>query len=168
MSTIGRRSSYSKEQQESIHRIDDSVNKAYLKGLVIDVCSISNPMSTYLPGQIFSDGVVFIIVSYTNNNIYAVSWKKSIDSLRGDCGTDDNIIGKEVTVISEDNSDHKIFDGEIIFDGNRRREDYNVSTPGYRSMSFFGGVYTDYESQLLNNKLNIQGKGEIPLSFRKG
>ena len=165
-SPIGRRSSFSKEQQNLVHEIKPSENKAYKKGLIVDVCDIAKPESKYLPGKVFDLGVTFIFVTYSNFNIYAVAWKGSAGELLGNHGTHANIIGRDITVIAEDDSDHRIFEGEIILDANRRSENYNLSVPEFKSMSFFGNLYTDYESQLKANKLNIKGKGEIPLRFK--
>ena len=166
MSTIGRRSSFSKEQQELVHDIKPSENKAYKKGLIVDICDFSKPESKYLPGKSFPLGVTFIFATFVNYNIYAVSWKGSAGELLSDHGTHANILGREITVIAEDDSDNKIFHGEIFLDAVRRREKYNVSTPEFKSLSFFGNVYTDYESQLKSYKLNKKGKGEIPLRFK--
>ena len=167
MSTIGRRSTFSKEHQGLINEIKPSENKAYKKGFIVDICDISKPTTKFLPGKVFKLGVTFIFITYVNYEVYAVSWKGSGGELLSDHGTNENIIGREITVIAEDDSDNKIFHGEIFLDAVRRSENYNLSTPEFKSLSFYGNVYTDYESQLKRNKLNIKGKGEIPLRFKR-
>jgi hypothetical protein len=169
MTHIGRRSSFSKEQQSLVFDKNTADDLASFRGLVVDMCNFSNPTTKFIPGKSFPNGVTFIVMPYFNCCIYAVSWKGDIGELRGTKGgTDENIKGREVTITAKDRSDASIYDAEIALDSQRRLQEENSSVPGYKSLSFFSNVYTDYESQLKNNKVNRSGSGEIPFNFSKG
>ena len=167
--SIGRRSVFSKEQSE-VQAERQKPNKEHsFRGVVLDICSSYKPVSKFLPGRVFDKGITFIITPYYNCKVYPIPWKGSEGYLRGSGGgTDENLIGREVSIVTQGEGDVDIHNGKIHLDGQRTRDMQDQSIPGYRSLSFFGSMFTDYESQLLNNKKRTPASGEINVDFTKG
>ena len=163
MSDIGRRSVFAKEQQGFIAKSRNFNERIPLRGVIIDVCSSAKPKSKFLKGE-YKKGITLFFVPYQECEVYAIRWKGSESDLRSNAGgTDENIIGSEVKITTRSRRRVDMHKAEISFDGQEIREVQNVSAPGYRSMCFYASMYTDYETQMLNNKKSSGGVGEIPL-----
>lgn len=167
-SNIGRRSSFSKEQQDFIADSKNHKKEIIFRAIIVDVCSYAKSTSKFIKNKSFKNGITLIIVPYENCEIYAVGWKGDEASLRGLAGgTDENIIGREISVKTKSRRSFDMFDADLSFNGQKIREVQNTSAPGYRSMSFYASMYTDYESQMLNNKRSLNGIGEIPIQIEQ-
>ena len=166
MSNIGRRSSFSKEQQDFFAASRNFKDEIEFQAVVIDVCDYSQPKSRFLD-QEFDEGITLIIVPYEDCQIYPILWDGSESGLISDEGTKDNVIGREVTVRCKSRKESDVWKGKVTFNGQKFRQIQNNSAPGYRSMSFFASMYTDYESQMKNNRPNSSGLGEIPVYIGK-
>ena len=166
-SPIGRRSPFAKEQQSLALKQSAPNFESSFKALIVDVCNASKPETIFL-NKTFPNGVTLIVIPFQKCEAYAVKWKDGEANLRSLEGTDENIVGREITVTVTERESLKILNGKVKLDGDRVRKIQDASIPGYRSLSFFGGMYTDYESQMKNNKNSSGGPGEINVSFEKG
>ena len=165
MSNIGRRSVFSKEFQNEIAKSGKKKSKESINGIVIDICHSNKPESKFL-NKSFEKGITLIFICYETYKIYSVAYKKDIAILRGiEGGTDENIIGREITVFSNSSSYGDVHDGQIEFNGQRIRKTMEDSVPEYKSLSFFSNMYTDYESQIKSFKHREEVKGEYILSI---
>jgi len=167
MSNIGRRSLFSKEQQDFFASSRNFKEEIKFQAIVIDVCDSSKPKSKFLKKE-FKKGITLIVVPYENCKVYAVQWNSSKSNLISDEGTKENIIGREVTICSKSRKEFDVFSAKVTFNGEKLRETEDDSAPGFRSMSFSANMYTDYESQMLNNRENGGGRGEIPPIMGRG
>ena len=165
-SNIGRRSSFAKEQQDFIADNRNHKKEIIFRAIIVDVCSYAKPTTKFIKNKSFPKGITLIIVPYEDCEVYAVQWKGEESDLRGLVGgTDENIIGREVSVKTKSRRFFDMFNSDLTFNGQKIREVQNTSAPGYRSMSFYASMYTDYESQMLNNKRSLNGIGEIPIQI---
>jgi hypothetical protein len=167
MSNIGRRSVFSKEQQDFFAASKNFEERITFQAIVVDVCDFSQPKSRFLD-QEFPEGITLLVIPYEDCQLYPVLWDESESSLISDEGTKDNIIGREVTICCKSRKETDVYKGKVTFNGQKFRQVQNNSAPGYRSTSFSASMYTNHESQMENNKPRISGAGEIPAFIGKG
>jgi hypothetical protein len=171
-SRIGRKSSFSR-QLANLEHPSNSVTFGYkhkqevTKGLVIDICGAYKPDSifideNYVGYKNFSTGVFFIVGVYDKDEIAVVSWRKSEGELRTLHGTDANIIGRECSIFSAEQTKSSLLEGEIVFNKSLSSEISSFGSSEYMSNSFFVGLSTNYIDQINDKRIpNTMPLGEV-------
>ncbi len=168
-SRIGRKSVFARELselQEPSNTIKSGplVENEVIGGVVLDICASYKQESIFIDDKYrgyknFKTGIFFIIGLFEDGEIAVVSWRKSEDELRSLYGTDDNIIGRECTLICKKKTPDAYLKGEILFNYSLSSGIKSFKGSEYISNSFFSNTPTNFADQLKGANLN-SGFGE--------
>ena len=162
MSGVGRRSTFSYEGNETrLHGFQKRDTNEYYSCIVLDVCGAHKPTSRF-HDEIFESGVWFIVGCKDLVDIFAVCWGGSYDELRTVFGTNENIVGRNCTVISSSAKKSRLKYAKIVFDETRAVSFMDEKENSFYSTSSMYGIISNYETQMNAFKRNPKsGDGEV-------
>jgi hypothetical protein len=162
MSRIARKSSVAQSNADIDYSVKESFKqKNIFHGIVLDICGAHKPFTKFLPDKYFEKGIYFIVILRENYEVYDIYYNESYDYLRTVHGTDENIIGRNIVIFSEDATEYTIRYSNFNMLENRRNKFQDESLIRPMSIGFLTGGAADPENALKGFYINPnEGFGE--------
>jgi len=137
-------------------------NKIYVSALIIDIVCATKKSSKFLPGRDFNGGLFIICgIEKIKSTLPIEIRSMSYEQFRQNYGSDDNIIGRTVTIETSSLDDFSIMAGKVYFSPpyeNNQYENEDVNVPV--SFGFTMGITSRREDRMFYNAIPSEGDGE--------
>jgi hypothetical protein len=149
MSRIARKSSVAQSNSQQEYIVTQSYKQRNVfHGVILDICGAHKPTSKFLPEKTFDKGIFFIIILRENYEVYDVYYNQPYEYLRTLYGTDENIIGRNILLYSEDDTEYLIRYSRFDMVENKRNRFQDESLVKPVSMGFLSGGNVNIENGL--------------------
>jgi hypothetical protein len=160
----GLRSSFNKTLNNiHIHKSSNvRENKIYVSGLIVDIICGEKNTSRFIEGRVFDGGLYLVCGIEKIKNIIAIQLKNmSYDQFRTNYGSDDNIIGRKVSIEANSIDEYSLMAGKVFIEPPYEGKYYqneSINTPV--SYGFVMGLTSRREDRMFYNEYPSDKDGE--------